>query len=319
MPEFIQANVPGGAVEIRVVKHGEVITEPGVYDMPAGWYHSDCCAGPSISSTGLRTIVNKSPAHYWWDSYLNPDREEVEDAETKALRIGLAAHILLLEPHLFQERFTTRPASFPDYRTIAARKWRADQQLAGIHVLDPKEMQEVYGIRDSIQQHAIFRDGILDGDIERSLIWKDEATGIWIKTRPDVIPRGSNILADLKTTNDGRARAVSKKVFDMGYDMQMALIGIGMDVLLGRLIEEYVLVFVESSKPFGVRVAPIDLDDIGRGRVLLRHALTKLRQCLDAGRFPSFEEEDGEYVRRNEFAAKAIDADMKSGRLPKRF
>lgn len=45
------------ALEVRRIEAGEIITEPGIYDMPIRWYHDNCCDGLSVSSSGLRTIM----------------------------------------------------------------------------------------------------------------------------------------------------------------------------------------------------------------------------------------------------------------------
>ena len=157
MQDLVQAEVPGGFIAVRHIKHGQKISEPGVYDMPMGWYHDDCCVGPSISSSGLRTIWQKSPLHYWYDSYMNPDRDEEDDekVEAEALRMGRAAHALLLEPHLFGQMFTTRPPIFADWRTQKARQWRAEQQLEGKTVLDPAEFQRVHLIAKALLDEGI--------------------------------------------------------------------------------------------------------------------------------------------------------------------
>lgn len=311
----------GTYAEIRKVKHGEKITEPGIYDMPMSWYHADCCAGPSISSSGLRTIVLKTPLHYWDESYLNPHRpvDDQDETESVFLRIGRAGHTLLLEPELFRSQFVTRDPRFTSWMTKESKKWRLEQQLEGFTVMDPPEMLRVQGVANALRNHPLYARGLLDGDIERSLIWQDPATGVWLKARPDVIPEGSNIWADLKVVSSADARAVEKKVFGFGYDMQMALGEIGMQVLLGRSIEEFVVVCIESSRPHGIRIAPIALEEIKRARSLLRAGLTTFVECLEAGYWPSYDAQEGEYVRRPEWAAKRIDADIERGLLPKEF
>jgi hypothetical protein len=54
-----------------------MITIPGAYSgIENADYHrnADLLPGPSISSSGLKTLLGRSPRHYWWDSPLNPDR-----------------------------------------------------------------------------------------------------------------------------------------------------------------------------------------------------------------------------------------------------
>lgn len=321
--EVIQSETPAGMLEVVKIKHGEVITKPGIYDMPMGWYHANCCDGPSISSSGLRTIVLKTPLHYWDDSPLNPDRfvdeSKDEDAESAALRIGRAAHTLLLEPHLFKSLYATRPPIYDSWRTKDAKKWRTNAQIEGFTVLDPREMQRVNSVAAALRRHPLYERGLIDGDIERALIWKDAKSGVWLKSRPDVIPRGSNIFADLKVVHDASDRSVQKKVFEFGYDMQMALAGIGMFELLRRRIEEYVLVAVESDRPHGIRIAPISHREIARAQSLLRHGLNLFVECMEEGYWPSYDDSDNLYVGRSDFAAKRLDDSIEKGELPKGF
>lgn len=322
--QFIQSlhplHQPAGFLEVQRINHGEKVLEPGIYEIPMNWYHDDCCAGPSISSSGLRTIVSKSPLHYWDTSYLNKERaeDEEDEQETEFLRIGRAAHTLLLEPATYRGLFVERPSIFTSWQTKDAKRWRAEHQAEGYTVLAPHEIQRVNGVVAALRRHPLYAQGLLDGDIERALIWRDEKTGVWLKSRPDAIPRGSNILADLKVTIDARTRAFGRNLFQNGYDMQMALAGVGMWELLRRPIEEYVLVPVESKRPHAVRITPIAHADIMRAMSLLRHSLNTFAACFAAGDWPAFED-DNTHVGRSEFEANRLDAEIKAGRLPATF
>lgn len=305
---------------IRKIRHGEIITEPGVYEMPMGWYHSDCCDGPSVSSTGLRTIVNQTPKAYWDSSYLNPNAaDDSESEEAKHFRIGRAGHLLLLEPENFAKQVVTRPAAFDSWRSKEAKRWRADAILEGKTVLDPAEMLQVQGVAASLREHHLHRDGILDGQIEASLIWKDEKSGIWLKARPDAIPFASNDVSDLKIMADPHPDAAERSVRRLGYDVQMALVGIGMEVLLKREVEEYQLICVGSKRPHDLVILTVAEERIDYGRRRLRKALTVMAECLKSGYWPSYEEYDGVRVSLSEFEKQKIISDTAAGRLPKEF
>lgn len=308
-------------MKIQKIKHGQKITEPGIYDMPISWYHDDCCDGPSISSSGLRTIETKTPAHYWADSPLNKDRIDEEDsAEKKHFRLGRAAHLLLLEPEKFREIVVTRPAQFDSWRTNAAKEWRARAvNIEGKTVLDGDEFLAVTGIASALRGHALHRDGVLDGDIELSIIWKDQKTGVWLKARPDAIPASANVLADFKTTTDASPLAAYRSVRDFGYDMQLALGGIGMQTVLGRRMTDYVIIFVEVKRPHAILVAPIDSERIGWARLRLRRAVNTFAECLKANRWPSYEAFDGEHVMIADYEKAQIDRDKAAKTLPTEF
>lgn len=82
-------------------------TEPGVYaGIPNAEYHG----GLGISKSGL-DIIARSPMHYQFS------RQAANDSEpTAAMRIGTAAHDLILEPEEFWNRYAIPldPADFPD-------------------------------------------------------------------------------------------------------------------------------------------------------------------------------------------------------------
>ncbi len=313
-------NGDGIEVPIRKVKHGEIITQDGIYDMPMSWYHDDCCEGPSISSSGIRTILNKSPLHYWHGSKLNPDRPEDKDDEDKAhYRIGRAGHTLLLEPSDFSKTFVTRPPIYDSWRTNDSKKWRAEAIANGLTVLDPAEMQGVHGVAQALRRHPLYEQGLLDGDIERSLIWKDEKSGIWLKSRPDAIPQGSNMFSDLKVVADASPRAANKSIYGYGYDVQMGMGAVGMWVVLRRKMEEFAIVNVEAKPPHGILISPIPPEDIADALILLRHGINIFKECWEAGEWPSYDESDTEYSRRPEWQRNKIKAGIESGKLPKEF
>src|ERR1700677_1705472 len=120
---------------------GKSIKMPGVISgMPLEKYHAaDACYEPSISSSGLRTIFNKSPKHYWCSSPYNPNR--IEPEETEALVLGRAAHHLLFGEADFRRSFAIRPAtingeSWHGSKTIC-KAWLYQAEESGLTVLTP--------------------------------------------------------------------------------------------------------------------------------------------------------------------------------------
>jgi hypothetical protein len=292
---------------------GEKITEPGCYLMPIEAYHSDCAAGPSISSSGLRQIEQESPAHYWAQSYLNPDREQEDDSE--AFILGRAAHHLLLGEGSFAQKFCVRPAEWSDWRTKAAQQWRAEQKAAGMTVLTDGQIKAIRGMARSLAAHPIIRGGLLNGEIERSLIWQDKETGIWLKARPDAIPADSDI-ADLKTTADASLRGCNSGLYDFGYHMQMAMIGMGMETVFGKRADEfhYTLIFVEKKPPYAVVVKPIDPNAIWWGRKQLRRAIRRFADCIAKNDWPAYEH-DMQTLCLPDWYVKRLESDVQSGQL----
>ncbi|KQW79751.1 hypothetical protein ASC65_14480 [Brevundimonas sp. Root1279] len=287
------------------------INQPGVYALPIEVYHGQPTVGPSISSSGLRTIWQQSPAHYYVDSALNPNRAPGEDRP--AFAVGRLAHKLLLEgTDGLAEEFVTRPEQWSDWRTKEARVWRDEQVLAGKTVITDADLAAVTGMAESLATHPLVEQGILDGFVERSLLWQDAKTGVWLKSRPDVIPNSSGLFADLKTTASVADDELARSLASYGYHMQAALVGMASEAVLGRPMEEFALVWVEKAPPHCVRVTVLTGADIERGRMQLRSAIDQFARCLDTGRWPGpgGDRADAEYLELPAWAATRIDREL---------
>jgi len=284
------------------------ISEPGVYALPIEVYHGQPTVGPSISSSGLRTIWSQSPAHYFVDSALNPKRAPQTDRPAFAL--GRLAHKLLLEgSDGLADEFVTRPEQWSDWRTKAAQEWRDGQIAAGKTVITDADLAAVTGMAESLARHPLVEAGILDGFVERSLIWKDAKTGVWLKSRPDVVPHASGLFSDLKTTNSVADSDLERSLSDYGYHMQAALVGMASEAVLNRPMEEFALVWVEKAPPHCVRVTVLTGEDLDRGRQQLRRAIDQFAECVATGEWPGpgGSRRDAEYLTLPPWAAKQID------------
>jgi len=104
-----------------------LIEKPGAYpDIEAEDYHGNpnLLPGPSLSSSGAKTILAKSPAHFWHDSAMNPDREEGDAAH---FAVGKAAHDLLLLGGDWQRNYHVLPEGFAWNKTKAMAEEIAEQ------------------------------------------------------------------------------------------------------------------------------------------------------------------------------------------------
>lgn len=268
---------------------GAPITSPGIYSgVPIGVYHgANLCAGPSISSSGLRTIEMESPAHYWCRSPYNAEAEATE--ETEALSFGRAAHILLLGEAGFREQFAVRPEKWGDWRTAAARDWRAEMLSAGRSVITLEQVETIRRIAASLARDPIVANGLLAGDVETTLAWNDAATGVWLKARPDALPR-DRVVVDLKTCASADALSCRRAITDHGYHMQLAMVGMGLEILTGEAPgnDDYVLVFVEKAPPYAINIKPVDPEAILYGRRQVRRAIGTFARCLETGDWPAY-------------------------------
>lgn len=278
--------------EIRALADGECITEPGAYRCSMAHYHSqDICPGPSVSSTGIRTADGVSPWAFWSSFDGNPDRYPRKDSDGFAF--GRAAHCLLLGDEVFSESYAVLP--FDNLRTKAAQEWKAERQAAGITVITQDDLTAIKCMSDNLQRVPLIQAGILAGTPEVSLIWQDEATGLWVKSRPDVIQLNGEVVADLKTCASADLIDCQRSITKYGYALQFALAVEGIERIFGVTATDAVVIFAEKSAPYHVRSMPIKEEELYWAKQRIRRGLDKIAACLKNPPLPIFEDDETPY------------------------
>ena len=159
----------------------------------------------------------------------------------------------------FQRSFCrTAARNSQDYKTKKARKWRDTEIAAGRTVLIDAQIEAIKGMAIALGRSALFHAGILDGEIELSMFYKDPYTGVWLKARPDVIPNDSGDFVDLKTTRSVQWWMMQSTIDDYAYDQQAALVLL-LAQMLGVPFESFTLIFIESAAPHCI--GPVQLKD----------------------------------------------------------
>lgn len=290
-----------------IIWNGKPIGSPGIYDkVSMAAYHSgDLCDGPSVSSSGLRTLWNQSPAHYWCNSPLNPNR--IEQSDTEAFTLGRAAHHLLLGESHFSTMFISRPEKWDSWRTKEARAWRDEQIAEGRTVLLDSHLEQIRGMARALAAHPLIANGILNGGIEQTYVWRCSETGIWKKARPDATPNESGDFCDLKTTPSVMTEDLQRSIAEYGYHMQGAMICEGWHAVTGSTASSFTLAFVEKKPPYCVRIVTLRDDDLARGEQLNAAAMRVFARCLETGEWPGPGRADAEYMSLPGWAQGRID------------
>lgn len=291
--------------------NGKQIVRRGIYaGVPIEDYHSktDLFDGFSISSSGLRAVLRR-PSEYWGFSPYNP--KPFDRPEKDSLEFGKAAHMLLLGEEGFKERYSLRPANYPDGKggekpwsgqSNWCKAWLADQAKAGKVVITETDIGHIRQIATALSRKEAIRLGILNGRIERSLFCKDG--DIWLKARPDVVPNDSGDFVDLKTAASVDDESLSKAIYNNGYHVQAGLLRMIVRQVLGAdAFSSFTFVFVEKSPPYDVRVLQLKDEDIDLGESQARAAIETVKRCLKENSWPGFDGFDREMVGYAEMPA----------------
>lgn len=261
--------------------NGKTIKKPGIYaGIPLARYHAgDICDAPSVSSSGLRTIVDDSAAAYWVKSPYNDERDKSEDedaaAQSQAMVLGRAVHHISLGQPNFRKEFAVRPDELLGEKWQGNRKvcreWLAKAAADGFTVLSPDQVKKVVRMAKILDADPIAGSGVLRGHIEHSMFWKDADTGVWLKARPDSIPNDAFDFTDLKTARAVDDESCRRAIHEFSYHMQGALIGLGCRALFGEDLTSFNLIFQQSSEPHSINSVSLtnqDFIDDETGEVL---------------------------------------------------
>jgi hypothetical protein len=266
----------------------------GIYDdMPIEIYHSDPAPEPSLSQSGIRTLLTATPAHFKAKHPRLTDFPDEIDRPTKAQDFGTIIHSMVLG------RGTEMAViPFDNYKKKAAQDARDEARAAGRVPVLEKELPRLYAVAafalDAIRRR--YPDWS-EGTAERALFWQlelNDGTSIWCRGLGDY-SIGSARWFDLKTTDTGISdQELAKKIGNDGWDLQKAWTIQGVEALEPDFagLVSFQDIVVEISPPYSVRFPPISerwLNSYTRPRISI--ATHMFGQCLQTRQWPSWTED----------------------------
>lgn len=243
-------------------------TFTGVADISPEEYH----ASPGLSYSSLKQFAT-SPAHY--QAYLRKEHEREY--------LGTGTHMRTLE----RDRFDRIHTVIKDRRGKRADEAK-ELEAAGRFVVNESEYESICRMSDAITSDADCRALLCSGKAEQSVFWKDPATGLLLRCRPDWL-RDDGVMVDLKYFNSVDPREVEKQVWRMRYHWQSAFYLDGGKAALGVNHSFFAHIIVTDADPFVAR--PFVLVDacLEKARLEYRPLLEKYSECKRTNHWPAFE------------------------------
>lgn len=278
----------------------------GLHDFSPEMYHADPCPAPSLSSSGIRTLLEQTPAHFAalhpkltrWPEYARPS--------TRAQDLGTVVHRLVLG-----KGCDVRMIDLADFRnkdgSVAqtfgnadAKRAKAQAEADGAIVVDRPTFEQA----EAIAAHAIDRlrkkfGGWPIGDSEVTGIWQRQTDHgpIWCRMLMDHVSRRTCTVIDLKTT--GRCVGndeLAKKLAGDGADIQAVHYLDGITTLFPKSAEgsdlrglwQFVFVVVEVEPPYDVRIKPLTENWLTRARFRVERASNRFAECLQKNEWPGW-------------------------------
>lgn len=280
-----------------------LITQAGAYaDVAAEDYHRNpyLLPGPSLSSSGAKTLLSKSPYHFWFDSPLNPDRPAEDDKPH--FSIGRAAHDMILLSERWPEFYHVLPEGFSRAKKNQMADAIAEADAAresGMTLLRYEDAQVVHAVAAALRKSDLAVACLTNGVTEETLVWQDPLTGVWLRARPDFRPnslidkQAVMVVADLKFVAESHASpdGFQRAVQNFGYHQSAAFYADGIKAIYGHYPTHWVHVVIERDAPHCVALYELPGEDIERGRALNRRAINLFAQCLKDDRWPGYADE----------------------------
>ena len=270
-----------------MAEHGDMITEPGFYDLDPRQYHADPCPEPSLSSGVARLLIDKSPAHARLaHPKLNPEWEMGDDAKFSTgstvhqLLLGKGRDIVIIDAEDWRKKDvrTARDLAFGQGQIpILAGDYANTEKMANAcrEQLTDAGFGHVYS--DSSQSETV-------------MAWKDQG-GIWCRAMLDwhCYEDGWLTIYDHKTTSgDAEPAALPRKLVEFGYEVQAAFYERGLQILkpeyAGRVRWRWI--FQETRAPYSITIAEMAGDSRTIGAKKAAMACALWAKCLRSGKWP---------------------------------
>jgi len=283
---------------------------PGVYpNISHDAYHADPCPVPSLAAGIADALVNQTPMHAWTrHRKLNPGYVEKNDTK---FDVGTAAHSLFLEGI---DRMEVVP--YDDWRTNAAKSQREEARMRGkIPILEknqPKILRMVeaaavkfrecedlagYKMHEGMAEHTIvWTEG--DDDSYAMALHADGGSTdlnhlvrpkIWLRCRPDWMPKDRKIMMDAKFTDTSASpHAFANQIVNMAYDLRASFYLRGNAATGGPEDAKYIFLVQETEPPYATSIIGLPPAFIALGDDKVEQAIAIWRKCMSENRWPAY-------------------------------
>jgi len=173
---------------------------------------------------------------------------------------------------------------------IEETKWK-EANRGKYEIMDqgPESFETIECMLDTCNKDPYIRRLIDNTEYQVSLFWTDEATGLNLKTRPDVCKRKKNVLVNIKTIDDGSPDAFSRDLVKWDYPMQACIEMLGsLKTGLMETVDNYLWLVCEKKPPYNATIYEFDKVDIAECMDMLHFTLHKIAKAKEEDIWPGY-------------------------------
>ena len=263
--------------------------------VPEALYHRGIVDGePSLSHSGMKTLLGRTPLHYRHEVDHPEDR-----VEKRSFDLGSAAHAYILgsDAGIAEIRmgaptdehpYGSGPA-YDSYRTKDAQTKRDRAYAEDLTPILARDVSRVQAMVQALRSHARAAELLEAGSgiPEVSGFARDPESGVLLRARFDWL-RHDGIAVDYKSAGRTADPATfGRLAWDYGYFLQDPTYR-HVAALCDASISEFHFVIQETSPPFAVSVTHLGPATLELGRRRMREAITRFSECVAAGVWPGY-------------------------------
>jgi hypothetical protein len=260
-----------------------------------------------LSATGIK-LAKKSLALWKWS--------QTHPQETKAhFDFGNAFELALLDKENFKDSVAILqtkywvskaleekpelkvPKSSACYKAEQSKFESLNEGKYIIPDVGPHSYEAIEYMLESCYRDATIQRLITNTEYQLSLFWDDPATGMKLKTRPDVCKRKKNVVVNLKTTLDGSPAEFSRTLANYDFPLQAAIEIRGcVETGLMPWVDNYFWLVVEKEPPYNATLYEFDKSDQQYSMDELDYLLSKIQRAREEDLFPGYSDRaDNQY------------------------
>lgn len=281
--------------------------ENGIYtDISIDAYHANTS---HISATSIKEAKSSLKQFDWFRRGLMP--------ESKGMHFGFgnAFELALLDGGNFEKQVAILqdsywcslaleekpelkvPRSSAKYKAEESKFMSANQGKYLINDKGKESFEAIEHMLESCYKDETIKKLITGTEYQLSLFWSDKATGLNLKTRPDICQRKKNVIVNLKTILDGSPKSFSRELANYNYPLQACVEIRGcMGSGLMEKVDNYFWLVVEKLPPYNATLYEFDKADIESCMVEYDFLIHKISKAIKENDFPGYQDQaDNKY------------------------
>lgn len=237
-------------------------------------------AWPAISQSELKVLADKSPLHLM-------HQRKFPKPVTDPMKLGTAAHVAILEPLSFDQRYAKGPKV--NLKTkVGKAEWADAEALAsakGRTLLKPQEFIKAIQMRDAVRSNPQASALLMGGLTERASF--GSLYGAPVKILTDYYKPRDHAIVDLKTTKSAAPWLFEKDVRKLRYHWQACFYSDLIEQITGKAPSFHILA-VESYAPYASCVYTFGFDLLAIARREIKEYIEFLQQCQERDEWPGY-------------------------------